>query len=234
VELRRLEEEIRKTEGKVVYLGLQFMECAANQLGYFFMPRIQSDSSVREQLNATFAPIFVLLQVLDHYYFWPRICQAFFSLLPFTCVYKMNNAVKNFDNFIITEEDIVVEGLFIPKGTIVLFNLWAINRDSSLWENPHHFDPTRFLLEDGSLVREKPSYHVGFSFGKRSCPGEAFALMQIFLTITFILQRYNVELGDELSCDLDDPTIDLTVLKKMRLRFQRRFKDINTCNDVQE
>ncbi|XP_049273329.1 cytochrome P450 2D9-like [Rhipicephalus sanguineus] len=133
-----------------------------------------------------------------------------------------------------TENDIVVEDLFIPKGTVVLFNLWAVSRDPSLWKNPHRYDPTRFLREDGSLIREKPSYHVGFSFGKRSCPGEAFAIMQIFLLVTFTLQRYNVELGDQLPCELDDPAIDLGVLRKMRLRFERRSVNTETCNDVRE
>ncbi|KAL1486571.1 hypothetical protein MTO96_046905, partial [Rhipicephalus appendiculatus] len=100
VEFRKLKEEIEKVEGKPVYLGLKFMECSINQLASFFMPRIQSNSRVRAQLYATSARIFELLQSMPHYHFYPSTFQAFLSLLPFTYVCKMNNAMKNFDNFI--------------------------------------------------------------------------------------------------------------------------------------
>ncbi|XP_075722091.1 cytochrome P450 2C54-like [Rhipicephalus microplus] len=344
IEFRMLEEEIEKAEGKPVYFGLQFMECSVNQLASFFMPRIQSDKRVRDELNATSARVFVLLQTMPHYHFWPRVCQAIASFLPFTKIFKMKDAIKNFDNFIIneisnhvegsgrksfiqtykdkvnesaknqdytyknrylvghikmfliggidgpsismqchmvmfaarpndlqlrvqreidtvighrrlptwedrklmpftmacvwelesTEKDVIVDNIMIPGGSVVLFNLWAVNRDPSLWRNPHHYDPTRFLCEDGSLMREKPAYHVGFSFGKGSCPGEPFTLMQIFLMVANMLQRYKVELGEPLACDLDDPAIDLGVLKRTRLRFQRRFKNTITCNGVHQ
>ncbi|KAH8027425.1 hypothetical protein HPB51_005407 [Rhipicephalus microplus] len=133
-----------------------------------------------------------------------------------------------------TQEDVVVDNIFIPRGTVVLFNLWAVSRDDSLWRNPHHFDPTRYLRDDGSLIREKPAHHVGFSYGKRSCPGESFAMMQLFLMVAFTLQRYNVHLGEPLSCDLDDPEIDLGVLKRMRLRFERRLRNTIACDNAFE
>ncbi|KAL1441967.1 hypothetical protein MTO96_008115 [Rhipicephalus appendiculatus] len=280
------------------------MECAANQLASFFMPRIQCDSGVRSQLAAILKRLFMVLLAVDLYQFWPSFCQAFFSFFPFTSSGKMNNVIKELDNFIMTEEDVMVDNIFVPRGTVVLFNLWAVSRDPSLWKNPHRFDPTRYLRDDGSLIREKPAYHVGFSygeydipginrhtekdvvvdnilipggsvvlfnlwavnrdpslwknphhydptrflredgslipekpgchvgfsFGKRSCPGEPFTLMQIFLMVTYTLQRYNVELGEPLTCDLDDPAVDLGELKKMRLRFERRFRNTITFN----
>ncbi|KAH6926474.1 hypothetical protein HPB50_018734 [Hyalomma asiaticum] len=90
--------------------------------------------------------------------------------MPFTlaCVWELERW-KRTEPFGLprgTGADMVVDNFFVPKGSVVLFNLWKVNRDPSLWKNPHHFDPGRFLQEDGSLIPEKPSYHVGFSFGQ--------------------------------------------------------------------
>ena len=61
------------------------------------------------------------------------------------------------------DEDMIINGYTIPKGTTVVVNLLAIHKDPRLWKNPEEFDPTRFLDEDGKLV--KPDAFNPFSFG---------------------------------------------------------------------
>ncbi|GAB2300897.1 hypothetical protein Dimus_034934 [Dionaea muscipula] len=39
----------------------------------------------------------------------------------------------------------IIGGFRIPKGSRIFINVWAIQRDSSIWENPENFDPERFL-----------------------------------------------------------------------------------------
>ena len=46
-------------------------------------------------------------------------------------------------------------GYTIPKGTVILPNLWSVHRDPTLWENPDTFNPTRFLDDDGKLLRKE-------------------------------------------------------------------------------
>ncbi|XP_015795446.1 cytochrome P450 2C31-like [Tetranychus urticae] len=84
----------------------------------------------------------------------------------------------------------------IPKDTIVIFNLWSIHRDPKLWPEPEKFDPNRFLSEDGSKAVKLP-YLVPFSGGKRICPGEGLANVELFLYLVNILQKYRVR------CDPD-------------------------------
>lgn len=46
-------------------------------------------------------------------------------------------------------------GYTIPKGAVVLPNLWSVHRDPTVWEDPDTFNPTRFLDKEGTLVRKE-------------------------------------------------------------------------------
>ncbi|KAI9459771.1 cytochrome P450 [Boletus coccyginus] len=48
-------------------------------------------------------------------------------------------------------DDDVYEGFHVPKGAILLANLWSMTHDESRFPNPHAFIPERFLSDDGSL-----------------------------------------------------------------------------------
>lgn len=44
-----------------------------------------------------------------------------------------------------TSEDDILEGIFIPAGSIVVENMWAIHQDPKRYTDPEHFDPSRYL-----------------------------------------------------------------------------------------
>ncbi|XP_042145609.1 cytochrome P450 2C15-like [Ixodes scapularis] len=103
------------------------------------------------------------------------------------------------------EEDTYFGEYFVPKGTVVLSNLWAVHMDPDIWKNPEEFNPSRFFTEDGSRLAPKPDHLIPFALGKRMCPGETLSTMEIFLFLTTILQRYRVDAEEgrevELACD---------------------------------
>lgn len=103
------------------------------------------------------------------------------------------------------EEDTYFGEYFVPKGTVVLSNLWAVHMDPDIWKNPEEFNPSRFLTADASCLVSKPDHLIPFALGKRMCPGETLSTIEIFLFLTTILQRFRV-LGEqglevELACD---------------------------------
>ena len=66
-------------------------------------------------------------------------------------------------------EDDFYEGHFIPKGTIVIANVWELNRDPEVYgADARHFNPARHLDEKGEVmpgpVDSKEESH--FTFGK--------------------------------------------------------------------
>lgn len=59
------------------------------------------------------------------------------------------------------------DGRIIPKDTIVSVNVWQINRDPDVWENPDTFNPDRFMDDPTSTAQ--PKNYLTFSYGKRIC-----------------------------------------------------------------
>ncbi|KAF9525611.1 cytochrome P450 [Crepidotus variabilis] len=95
-------------------------------------------------------------------------------------------------------EDDVYEGYFIPKGTLVIFNVWAMNRDPELYgEDFDAFRPDRFLNEDGQLKPTHPTTkgegHVTYGFGRRICVGRYVANNTLFIDIAHILWACKIE-----------------------------------------
>jgi len=91
-------------------------------------------------------------------------------------------------------EDNVYEGFFIPKGALVIGNVWAILHDPTIYPDPDAFKPERFLNTDGSL-RDDPVLTSAFGFGKRLCPGRHLVDSILFIVVASLLSVYKVENG---------------------------------------
>ncbi|XP_041809132.1 cytochrome P450 1B1-like [Chelmon rostratus] len=92
-----------------------------------------------------------------------------------------------------TTSDVTIEGLRIPKDTVVFINQWSVNHDPLLWKDPHIFDPSRFLDEKGSLDKDLTNNVMIFSAGKRRCIGDQIAKVEIFLFFAILLHQCSFE-----------------------------------------
>lgn len=114
----------------------------------------------------------------------------------------------------------VICGYDVAAGTVVVANFWGLHNDPVNWPCPSKYDPARFLNTDGTEVKEKPAAFLPFSTGKRGCPGETLALMEIFLYVTTVLQKFRVLPEEGKSISLDEFEALLTVLDDTQgLRF---------------
>jgi cytochrome P450 len=92
-----------------------------------------------------------------------------------------------------------VPGHFIPKGTIVIPNVWHLNRDPEIHgDDAVHFNPARYL--DGGCVPGaassadgKDDEHVSYGFGRRVCPGRHLANNSLFIDIAMMLWAAKIE-----------------------------------------
>ncbi|KAH9938482.1 cytochrome P450 [Fomitopsis serialis] len=101
----------------------------------------------------------------------------------------------------LTEDD-THEGYFLPKGTIVIANIWRMLRDSSRYPNPDVFNPDRFLPSNDAEPEYDPR-HIVFGFGRRVCPGSQLAETSLFLICALSLAVF----------DITKPIVDGTVVE---------------------
>ena len=63
-------------------------------------------------------------------------------------------------------EDDVHDGYYLPKGTIVIANVWQMLHDPETYPDPLSFNPDRFLAYPGHEPETDPRTMV-FGFGRR-------------------------------------------------------------------
>ncbi|XP_047509971.1 cytochrome P450 306a1 isoform X1 [Pieris napi] len=83
----------------------------------------------------------------------------------------------------------------IAKGTMVVPLQWAVHMDPSSWEEPEKFQPSRFLDEDGNLL--KPQEFIAFQTGKRMCPGDELSRMISVGLIARFFKTFKLRLASD-------------------------------------
>ncbi|XP_051501860.1 cytochrome P450 1B1-like [Myxocyprinus asiaticus] len=101
-----------------------------------------------------------------------------------------------------TTSDVTIEGLHIPKDTVVFINQWSVNHDPQKWQDPHIFNPSRFLDKNGALDKDLTNSVMIFSIGKRRCIGDQIAKAEVFLITAMLLHQMSFE---------NEPAQDLTL-----------------------
>jgi len=82
-------------------------------------------------------------------------------------------------------EDDVYNGMFIPKGSIIVANTRGITLDEDVYKDPHTFDPSRYL-------RGEPHPIGHFGFGRRLCPGRHLADSSVWIAVASILAAFDI------------------------------------------
>ncbi|KAL0957067.1 hypothetical protein HGRIS_003164 [Hohenbuehelia grisea] len=111
-------------------------------------------------------------------------------------------------------DDDVYEGYFIPKGTTLIGNIWAMTRDNNRYPDPETFKPERYLDTQGKFNGDTVIHAWGF--GRRICPGRYFADATVWATIACSLAVFDFafakdENGQEIPVNADDVTDTLVV-----------------------
>ncbi|KGL82602.1 Cytochrome P450 2J6, partial [Tinamus guttatus] len=90
--------------------------------------------------------------------------------------------------------DTTLLGYRVPKGSMVIANIYSVLTDPEYWEKPFEFDPGHFLDEEGNFFCREA--FLPFSTGLRICLGEQLARMELFIVFCSLLQAFRFTLPD--------------------------------------
>ncbi|KZT07466.1 cytochrome P450 [Laetiporus sulphureus 93-53] len=83
----------------------------------------------------------------------------------------------------------VYHGVHLPKGSVVVPNIWHMLHDPMTYADPMDFKPERYGNADAEMQKVTD---LAFGFGRRACPGFYFAQGTIFAVIATVLATCDV------------------------------------------
>ena len=96
-------------------------------------------------------------------------------------------------------EDVEYRGYVLPRGSAVVAPNWSIQLDPAEYKDPHRFNPSRFLGDDGEgsgtwFAPQRGSF--AFGFGRRICPGLHVATRSLAINLACIAWCFNISETD--------------------------------------
>ncbi|XP_072799381.1 cytochrome P450 3A29-like isoform X1 [Vicugna pacos] len=112
----------------------------------------------------------------------------------------------------VCKKDVEINGVFVPKGTVVMVPVYALHKDPELWTEPEEFRPERFSKKNQDSIN--PYTYLPFGTGPRNCIGMRFAMMNMKLALTKVLQNFSFKPCKETQIPLELGTQGLLQPKK--------------------
>ncbi|KAL3640522.1 cytochrome P450 [Castilleja foliolosa] len=99
----------------------------------------------------------------------------------------------------IAQESCEINGYFIPKGSTLLVNVWAIGRDPNVWADPLEFKPERFLAggeRPNVDIKGNDFELIPFGAGRRICAGMSMGIRMVQLLAATLIHGFDFELAN--------------------------------------
>lgn len=95
-----------------------------------------------------------------------------------------------------TSDVTLPDGTFLPRDSVILWSIWAINRSHETWgPDPERFIPERWLDEDGRFQSElKSAFEFPvFNGGPRACLGKKMAELMAMYVLIMVIAEFEIE-----------------------------------------
>lgn len=106
----------------------------------------------------------------------------------------------------LSNEACEIDGYYIPKGTALLVNIYAIGRDPDVWENPLEFNPERFLSGKGAKIDVKGTDFelMPFGAGRRICAGKYLGMLFVESILGTLIHAFDWKVPDGEEVDMEE------------------------------
>ena len=115
------------------------------------------------------------------------------------------------------EEDMELDGHFIPKGMTLYIPIQAIHHNPLVWPNPEEFDPSRF--QPGNAEGRDPYAYMAFSAGYRNCIGQNFAMNEEKAVVASIVHHFKLMVDASHVVEFT-PKVILTAVNDIKLNIE--------------
>lgn len=100
---------------------------------------------------------------------------------------------------------LIVDGEFLPEGTMVGTTTYSIHRNPNYFIAPNEYCPDRWIANSERMVDQKSiqtakQAFIPFSYGARSCVAWKLAWTELNVTIARTLFRYDMRLAPDARC----------------------------------
>ncbi|HEX4603454.1 MAG TPA: cytochrome P450 [Candidatus Angelobacter sp.] len=112
-----------------------------------------------------------------------------------------------------------IGGYRIVAGSEILIFPYITQRHPKWWQDPDVFRPERFAPEN-SAARPRYAY-LPFGAGPRTCIGLNFAMTEILVALTLLLQRFRLKLAIDPAAVRADPSVTLQPRPGVPVRLER-------------
>ncbi len=116
-------------------------------------------------------------------------------------------------------KDVKVGSWTLPKGQLIAFTPYVIQRDARWFESPDDFKPERFMPGAPEVPR---GAWMPFGTGPRVCIGQHFALLEMGLIAAMLMQRFRLEWPIGAQWPEGDLAVTLRPAKPIRLKLHQR------------
>uniref|UniRef100_A0A2K6MQ92 Cytochrome P450 3A n=1 Tax=Rhinopithecus bieti TaxID=61621 RepID=A0A2K6MQ92_RHIBE len=123
----------------------------------------------------------------------------------------------------VCKKDVEINGIFIPKGVVVMIPSYVLHHDPKHWTEPEKFLPERFSKKNKDNI--DPYIYTPFGNGPRNCIGMRFALMNMKLALIRVLQNFSFKPCKEtqnitLLCSLNTEAVSVSI--RMGLKVESK------------
>ncbi len=110
-----------------------------------------------------------------------------------------------------------INGIQIPKDSMVIFPIYAVHRNEKYWENAATFNPDRFE----KAPAQSEYIYFPFGGGPRLCIGNNFAYFEMQIIVAHFIRRFKINLVPNQQIDIH-PLITLRPKNGIYLKVEKR------------
>lgn len=116
--------------------------------------------------------------------------------------------------------DVLPDGTYIPKGTMLCYAAYAMGRSHQIWgADAQKFRPERWLeMREPKSSYDNPVFHAG----PRECLGKRLAMVEMKTVIISVLRHVKLELAMQPGDVLQDTQMTIGMSSGLRCKIQKR------------